>query len=39
MRVSVLQENLARGLSIVNRAISSRPSMPVLANGERSDRN
>src|SRR4051812_202513 len=32
MRVSVLQENLARGLSIVNRAISSRPSMPVLAN-------
>jgi DNA polymerase III subunit beta len=32
MRVSVLQENLARGLSIVNRAITSRPSMPVLAN-------
>src|SRR5258707_14266855 len=32
MRVSVLQENLAKGLSIVNRAIASRPSMPVLGN-------
>ncbi len=32
MRVSVLQENLARGLSIVNRAIGSRPTLPVLAN-------
>jgi DNA polymerase III subunit beta len=32
MRASVLQENLSRGLSIVNRAISSRPSMPVLHN-------
>ena len=29
MRVSVLQENLARGLGIVNRAIASRPSMPI----------
>ncbi|MEP7287564.1 MAG: DNA polymerase III subunit beta [Chloroflexota bacterium] len=32
MRVSVLQENLVKGLSIVNRAIPSRPSMPVLGN-------
>lgn len=32
MRVSVLQENLAKGLSIVNRAIPSRPSLPVLSN-------
>ena len=32
MRVSVLQENLHRGLSIVNRAIPSRPSLPVLSN-------
>jgi DNA polymerase III subunit beta len=32
MRASVLQENLSKGLSIVNRAISSRPSMPVLHN-------
>jgi DNA polymerase III subunit beta len=32
MRVSILQENLAKGLAVVNRAISSRPSMPVLAN-------
>jgi len=32
MRVSVLQENLAKGLSIVNRAIGSRPTLPVLAN-------
>ena len=32
MRVSVLQENLAKGLSAVNRAIASRPSMPVLGN-------
>src|SRR5579859_3883839 len=32
MRVSVLQENLVKGLSIVNRAIASRPSMPVLGN-------
>jgi DNA polymerase-3 subunit beta len=32
MRVSVLQENLAKGLSIVNRAVGSRPSLPVLGN-------
>jgi DNA polymerase-3 subunit beta len=32
MRISVLQENLAKGLSIVSRAIESRPSMPVLGN-------
>lgn len=32
MRLSVLQSNLARGLSIVSRAVESRPSMPVLSN-------
>jgi DNA polymerase III subunit beta len=32
MKLSVLQENLARGLGIVNRAIESRPTMPVLGN-------
>lgn len=32
MRVSVLQENLYKGLSIVNRAVPSRPSLPVLSN-------
>ncbi|MFN3979494.1 MAG: DNA polymerase III subunit beta [Caldilinea sp.] len=32
MRVSCLQENLAKGLSIVGRAVSSRSTMPVLAN-------
>lgn len=32
MRVSVLQENLAKGLSIVGRAVESRPTMPVLSN-------
>ncbi len=32
MRVSVLQENLARGLSIVSRAVSPRSTLPVLAN-------
>ncbi len=32
MRVSVLQENLQRGLSIVSRAISARPTLPILAN-------
>jgi DNA polymerase-3 subunit beta len=32
MRVSVLQENLVRGLSIVNRAVNSRPTLPVLSN-------
>src|SRR5690606_31148813 len=32
MRVSVLQENLAQALSIVSRAVDSRPTLPVLAN-------
>ncbi len=32
MRVSCLQENLAKGLSIVGRAVSSRSTMPVLGN-------
>lgn len=32
MRVSVLQENLQKGLSIVSRAIHSRPTLPILAN-------
>ncbi len=32
MKVSVLQENLARGLSIVSRAVSPRTTLPVLAN-------
>jgi DNA polymerase-3 subunit beta len=32
MKVSVLQENLAKGLSIVGRAVSTRSTLPVLAN-------
>ncbi len=32
MRLSVLQENLAKGLSIVGRAVSSRSTLPVLSN-------
>jgi DNA polymerase-3 subunit beta len=32
MKVSVLQENLAKGLSIVGKAVESRPTMPVLSN-------
>jgi DNA polymerase III subunit beta len=32
MKVTVLQENLARGLSIVSRAVSPRSTLPVLAN-------
>ena len=32
MRVSVLQENLAKGLSIVSRAVQSRPTLPILVN-------
>jgi len=32
MKVTVLQENLARGLSIVSRAVSSRSTLPVLNN-------
>ena len=32
MRVVCLQENLAKGLSIVNRAVSSRTTLPILQN-------
>lgn len=32
MKVSILQENLARGLGIVARAVSTRSTLPVLAN-------
>ena len=32
MRVSCLQENLAKGLSIVGRAVSTRSALPVLGN-------
>lgn len=32
MRLSVLQENLSKGLSIVGRAVSSRSTLPVLSN-------
>lgn len=32
MKVSCLQENLAKGLSIVGRAVSTRSTLPVLAN-------
>jgi len=32
MRVSVLQENLYKGLATVSRAIQSRPTLPILAN-------
>jgi DNA polymerase-3 subunit beta len=32
MKVSCLQENLARGLSIVGRAVASRSTLPVLSN-------
>jgi DNA polymerase-3 subunit beta len=32
MKVTILQENLARGLGIVSRAVSSRSTLPVLAN-------
>ena len=32
MRVSILQDQLARGLSIVSRAVDTRPTLPVLAN-------
>jgi DNA polymerase-3 subunit beta len=32
MKISVLQENLARGLSLVSRAVSPRSTLPVLAN-------
>ena len=32
MKVTVLQENLARGLGVVSRAVSSRSTLPVLSN-------
>ncbi len=32
MKVSVLRENLAQGLSIVSRAVSTRSTLPVLSN-------
>jgi DNA polymerase III subunit beta len=32
VNVSVMQENLARGLSVVSRAVSTRSSLPVLGN-------
>jgi len=32
VKLSVLQENLARGLTIVGRAVASRATLPVLAN-------
>ncbi len=32
MKVTVLQENLARGLSVVSRAVSPRSTLPVLSN-------
>lgn len=32
MRVSILQDQLARGLNIVGKAVDSRPTLPVLAN-------
>ncbi|MBN1681832.1 MAG: DNA polymerase III subunit beta [Anaerolineae bacterium] len=32
MRVSVLQENLQKGLNIASRAVKSRPTLPILAN-------
>jgi len=32
MRVTILQENLAHGLSVVSRAVSPRSTLPVLAN-------
>ena len=32
MKISCLQENLSKGLSIVGRAVASRSSLPVLSN-------
>ena len=32
MNISVMQENLARGLNTVSRAVSPRATLPVLAN-------
>ena len=38
MKLSVMQENLARGLSVVSRAVSSRSTLPVLAQRPPPDR-
>src|SRR3954454_17521200 len=32
VKLSVMQENLARGLTVVSRAVSTRSTLPVLAN-------
>jgi DNA polymerase III subunit beta len=32
VKLSVMQENLARGLSVVSRAVSTRSTLPILAN-------
>ncbi len=32
MMISVLQENLQKGLSIVTKAVEGKPTLPVLAN-------
>lgn len=32
MKISCLQENLARGLSVVSRAVAARSTLPVLGN-------
>ena len=32
MKVTILQENLARGLGIVSRAVAPRSTLPVLSN-------
>ena len=31
MRASCLQENLSRGLTVVGRAVATRPTLPVLS--------
>ena len=32
MKISLIQENLAKALSHINKAVSNRPNIPVLAN-------
>ena len=32
MKLSVLQENLAKGLSVVSRAVAARSTLPVIGN-------
>ena len=32
MKLSLMQENLARGLQVVSRAVSARSTLPVLTN-------